>query len=259
LLLRRGISVFAYDSVGCGLSGGKYVSLGYHEERDLGVVLRHLRRSGAVSSIALWGRSMGASTAILRSAKDQSLSACVLDSPFADLQVICQEFVGRALPLPTFLMDAAIDAVREEVKARADFDMYDVKPCLAAPKAKCPALFAVALSDKLVAPHHAEELRHAWGGDCGLVSFEGGHNDLRPDSFLIQAVTFLAHKLASEVRAPVGQALISAGSIPDLGDWLHAKRNIKRTTADEPQQLEKSFGSHLRASAYLVNLSALKC
>ena len=35
------------------------------QEKDLRVVLKHLRASGSVASIGLWGRSMGAATAIL--------------------------------------------------------------------------------------------------------------------------------------------------------------------------------------------------
>jgi hypothetical protein len=46
-------------------SEGKYVSLGYFEKDDLRVVVDHLRGSGTVSTIAVWGRSMGAVTGIL--------------------------------------------------------------------------------------------------------------------------------------------------------------------------------------------------
>lgn len=38
-----------------------------------------------VYSIGLWGRSMGASTSILYAAKDTSISALCLDSPFYNL------------------------------------------------------------------------------------------------------------------------------------------------------------------------------
>merc|ERR1719277_971043 len=209
-LLRRNVSVFAFDFAGCGHSTGKYVSLGHHEERDLGVVLRHLRRSGTVSSIALYGRSMGAVTAILRASKDHSLAACVLDSPFADLRTVCEEFVEQAaLPVPGFLANAVMDAVRDEVSVRAGFDMYEVRPALAAARARCPALFVFSTGDSLVRPHHTQEVFQAWGGaGSSLVALEGDHNDVRPDSFLSHAVGFLADRLRADVRAPVGADML---------------------------------------------------
>jgi dienelactone hydrolase len=59
---------------GSGLSDGKWVTLGAHEVDDLAVVVEHLRRQGGVSSIGLWGRSMGAVTALLYSSKDPDIA-----------------------------------------------------------------------------------------------------------------------------------------------------------------------------------------
>ena len=39
--------------------------IGYFEKDDLDCVIKHLRDSGKTSTIALWGRSMGAATALL--------------------------------------------------------------------------------------------------------------------------------------------------------------------------------------------------
>lgn len=62
---------------GSGLSDGKWVTLGAHEVEDLGVVVRHLRSQGGVSSIGLWGRSMGAVTALLYSHSDPDIAGMV--------------------------------------------------------------------------------------------------------------------------------------------------------------------------------------
>jgi len=60
--LAIGVTVFAFDCAGSGKSEGRFVSLGWFERDDLRVVVDHLRGSGTVSSIAVWGRSMGAVT-----------------------------------------------------------------------------------------------------------------------------------------------------------------------------------------------------
>jgi len=64
-LLSLGVSVFAFDFSGSGLSDGEYVSLGYFEREDLADVINHLRATNVVTTIALWGRSMGAATALM--------------------------------------------------------------------------------------------------------------------------------------------------------------------------------------------------
>jgi pimeloyl-ACP methyl ester carboxylesterase len=62
---------------GSGLSDGKWVTLGAHEVEDLGVVVQHLREQGGVSSVGLWGRSMGAVTALLYSHTDHNIAGMV--------------------------------------------------------------------------------------------------------------------------------------------------------------------------------------
>merc|ERR1719346_746592 len=93
VLLPRDLTVFCLDLSGSGRSEGEYISLGYHEEKDLRMVLQHLRSLDNVTSIGLWGRSMGATTSILRAAEDHALAACVLDSAFRDLQTVAEELV----------------------------------------------------------------------------------------------------------------------------------------------------------------------
>merc|ERR1712151_1319642 len=120
--------------------GGEYISLGYQEEKDLADVLRYLRRLG-MTSVGLWGRSMGAATAILRVAKDRSVGACVLDSPFGNLRVVAEEMVNSVVTLPQFIVDMALEVVRSEVIERSGFDPDVVQPIREAPRATCPALF----------------------------------------------------------------------------------------------------------------------
>ncbi|CAM9775172.1 unnamed protein product, partial [Sphacelaria rigidula] len=95
LALSLGASLVAFDFSGSGLSEGDYVSLGYYEKDDVKAVIDHLRRSGTVGAIALWGRSMGAATALLHADRDMSIAALVLDSAFADLTQLAEEMVER--------------------------------------------------------------------------------------------------------------------------------------------------------------------
>lgn len=202
-LLPLGITVFCFDFSGSGLSGGEYVSLSYFEKEDLKVVIQHLRSQETVSGIGIWGRSMGAATAIFHAAIDSKIHACVLDSPFADLKVVATELVDRGrFKVPHFLLNIALEIIRSEIQSRADFDLNECRPVSQAHKATCPALFAVAHDDSFVLPHHTRDLYEIWGGRADLVDFEGGHNGERPAWFIQKACDFLIESFKKPPEDP---------------------------------------------------------
>lgn len=90
-LLPENITVFCFDFAACGMSEGEYISLGWWEREDLGIVIDYLRKNRRVSTIGLWGRSMGAATALLYADRDPSIAGMVLDSPFAKLSDLVDE------------------------------------------------------------------------------------------------------------------------------------------------------------------------
>lgn len=196
-LLQRDISVFCMDLSGSGWSDGDFISLGHFEQHDLRVAINYLRSCSFVSSIGLWGRSMGAVTAILRVSEDPTISACVLDSPFARLKTVAEELVAnRKIILPAFLTNFFYEYVRGEVQTRAGFDIDHLSPIDKAPKVVTPVLFVVASEDTFVLPHHTEELCNAWGGkDRTVMQVSGSHNSARPVWLMDQAASFLENRL----------------------------------------------------------------
>eukprot|EP00927_Polykrikos_kofoidii_P026815 TRINITY_DN23811_c0_g1_i1.p1 TRINITY_DN23811_c0_g1~~TRINITY_DN23811_c0_g1_i1.p1 ORF type:complete len:469 (-),score=60.86 TRINITY_DN23811_c0_g1_i1:130-1464(-) len=191
-LLRYDITVCSVDVSGCGESDGEYVSFGHHEQQDLRVVLAHIRNFPTVTSVGLWGWSMGAVTAILRASEDDSIAACVLDSAFADLSTVFHEVMDTTMPMmPQMLVSLGVMVVKHEAKARANFDPAEVRPIDRAPLASCPVLFGVAKGDTITRPAHTEELYRRWGGSKRVIHFEGDHNSDRPSFFLREAAKFL--------------------------------------------------------------------
>ena len=68
------------------------MTLGAKEVDDLEVAVAHLRKAFPNSTIGLWGRSMGAVTALLYSARDPSIAGVVSSSlrlPY------CQDILNR--------------------------------------------------------------------------------------------------------------------------------------------------------------------
>lgn len=110
-LLPQNISMFCFDFAGCGNSDGEYISLGWWEREDVAMIVEHLRAKRNVSTIALWGRSMGAVTALLHADRDPSIAGLVLDSPFSDLSKLVNELVYHWTKLPAFLVSPVLKLV----------------------------------------------------------------------------------------------------------------------------------------------------
>lgn len=190
--LPAGFTVFALDFSGSGLSEGKYVSLGYHEKTDIATAVEYVTKTEEVSKLCLWGRSMGAVAALFHAESDSLVSAMVLDSPFSSLPKLATELVEDGkLGVPKIAVKLVMRLIRRDIKKRAKFDMFKLKPIAKISKCTVPAFFVVGLQDELVGPHHVEALYKLHGGPNQLFKFPGGHNSPRPFNFFIQALQFL--------------------------------------------------------------------
>jgi pimeloyl-ACP methyl ester carboxylesterase len=127
-LLPQNISLFCFDFSGCGLSEGEYISLGWYERDDVALIVEHLRQSNTVSTIGLWGRSMGAVTALMHADRDPSIAGLVLDSPFSSLRQLAEDICEKYSSLPKFVMSGALALIKSSIKERANFDINDLNP-----------------------------------------------------------------------------------------------------------------------------------
>jgi fermentation-respiration switch protein FrsA (DUF1100 family) len=194
-LLSLGLAVFAFDFAGSGKSDGEYVSLGYYEREDLSCIVAHLRATNVVSTIALWGRSMGAATALMFGDRDPSIACMILDSPFADLTQLCEEMVEKArdqgVVVPGFVVSVALRMIQSSVKKQAGFNIKQVSPIAHADKCFIPAMFVAGEHDDFIKKHHSEILHSKYAGDKNLIVVEGDHNSPRPKFMFDSASIFL--------------------------------------------------------------------
>jgi pimeloyl-ACP methyl ester carboxylesterase len=88
--------------------------MGINEAQDLKKVVAFLRERYGISQFGLWGRSMGAVTAIIyASLEPQRVSKMVLDSPFSNFRQLVKEIVNSKTGLPDFLFGSIIDKIEE--------------------------------------------------------------------------------------------------------------------------------------------------
>jgi pimeloyl-ACP methyl ester carboxylesterase len=194
-LLSLGVAVFSFDFAGSGKSDGEYVSLGYYEREDLACVVAHLRATNVVSTIALWGRSMGAATSLMFGDRDPSIACMILDSPFADLTQLAEEMVEKGrdqgIVVPTFVVSVALRMISNSVKKQANVNIKNISPISHADKCFIPALFVAGEHDDFIKKHHAEEIYERYAGDKNIIIVEGDHNSPRPKFMFDSASIFL--------------------------------------------------------------------
>ena len=197
-LLPLNITVFAFDFSGCGKSQGEYISLGYYERDDVECIIEYLRKTNKVSTIGLWGRSMGAVTAIMYGDRDPSIAGMVLDSAFASLKELIDELVKGRVNLPEFILNQTTKLVKSTINKKAKFNLDEIEPKKYAVRCFIPALFCHAKGDTFVNQHHCKDLSEVYAGDKNVIYVDGNHNSARPRYFKDSAAIFFYNTLQCE-------------------------------------------------------------
>lgn len=122
-MISMNFMVFAFDFSGSGLSEGEYVSLGYYEKDDIAVIVEYLLSENITTRIGIWGRSMGAVTALLYGSMDPSISCLVLDSPFSSLKKLGLDIVCSNSNIPRVVAKMGYQKIKKDIKKIANFDM----------------------------------------------------------------------------------------------------------------------------------------
>jgi len=197
-----GFSLIAFDFSGSGISGGQYVSLGYYEKDDVEDVISVVKRKGWTSKILLWGRSMGAVTALLyASSNPDSVAGLVMDSPYSSLVEVAKDLVADInSSIPSFLVLGVLQLVRRSVVNRAGFDIYDVEPQKVISKCRCPAFMLHGTNDRVVQPKHSIKLSNKYRAEALHVDFVGTHNSPRPAMILKSVAIFIRTALEDPSR-----------------------------------------------------------
>jgi len=163
-------------------------------------VLDYLSSLEWVTGIALYGRSMGAATALLVASSDRyyhKVAGMVLDSCYTSVRTVMRDLaeglVGKVPLLPvSTVVESTIDVLRDAVMERAGFDIDMLDVVSSAQHCHVPVLMAHAEGDELVQQQHSTRLMEEYGGPKTAVVFPGGgHNSLRPETFGPKAAAFL--------------------------------------------------------------------
>ncbi len=249
-VLQYDISVFALDFAGSGLSDGEYVTLGAFEQHDVQTAVDYLRSLPSVSTIGMWGRSMGAVTALLYAHRDPSIAACVVDSPFSSLVDLMTEIATdqeNGMGLPKSVVKLLLVFMKRSVRKRASFRLEDVSPKDVVRNTFVPVLFGHGREDTFIGEWHSEQLFERHGAEVKrVVTFEGDHNSVRPSYWYDVGMDFLVSALFVEGQTLNGvddverteaveqRGAAEAGAVGTEGRAAHDRKGGEAGEGDGP-------------------------
>jgi pimeloyl-ACP methyl ester carboxylesterase len=175
----RGIAVYYFDWAGCGASDGDIVSLGYFEKGDLEYAITFLHDSFRLGPFVLWGRSMGAATAIL--ADHPLVFGKIIDSAYTSIPDLVTAIATR-MGVPSFLRPSVLWFLKTLIGRKGGFDLSAVSPlaCCHHPN-NVPLLVTHARDDEFIPIEQDEKIFAAYSNpDKRFIECDGGHNARRP-------------------------------------------------------------------------------
>ena len=142
--LKRGLSFFSVDFGGCGVSDGTVVTLGFREREDVEIVLDYLKSLECVSYVCIYGRSMGAATALLVAADDRyyhNIAGLVVDSPYVSVREVALELARKYTGDSFGLASNAVTALRNAVANKVGLDIDDIDVLSAVPLCQVKTIY----------------------------------------------------------------------------------------------------------------------
>ena len=211
-LWRAGFNVLLFDYHGHGAAIGSPVTLGYREVDDVFAALDYAERRVPGAEVGILGFSMGASVAIIASARRPKVRTVVADSPFAAHGDVVAHNISRILHVDgrpiAWLADRFIHRI-------AGYRSRDVAPERdVAGIAPRPLLIIHGTADETIPVGQAERVYAAAGEPKELWLGAGaphcGTYFLDRPAYCTRVITFFDCHLAPGVPAPHHDAIIQS-------------------------------------------------
>lgn len=146
----RGYSVLAPDFRCQGESEGDYIGLGATDSGDLAGWIDLILHRDPEAEIVLHGLSMGASTALIYSGKEDipdNIRAVIADCAYTDAYSMFQEKIWSWFHLPAF---PVVDSAELMIRIRAGYDLKETSPLKAVASSKVPTFFIHGKEDQMI-------------------------------------------------------------------------------------------------------------
>lgn len=195
-----GLSFCNFDFAGCGNSEGNSISFGANEKHDILCVMDGLQERYAVSRVVLWGRSMGAASAIkycelvesFQVSSQQLVIGVILDSCYKSFDKLAVEIGNRHSELPEFLIKMGYLFIRGTLEEMGKFKVEELELEEIVGNLEMPMLFFTSNEDVTVHSHHSLSLFDRCNHNKKKLTYiKGLHNESRDSNYLKEVKHFI--------------------------------------------------------------------
>ncbi len=160
-LVRAGYTVLTPDARGHGASGGKYISYGLLEARDLRSWADWLVANRGIQRLYGLGESMGASVLLQALAVEPRFRAVVAECPFATFEEIAYDRMWQATGAPRVLFWPVVTTGFGYARIWHGFNLYRASPLEAVRATSVPVLLIHGDQDRNIEIRHSRMLHAA--------------------------------------------------------------------------------------------------
>ena len=129
--MKQGFNFCIFDFSGYGNSDGDSVTLGIEEVWDIEAVIKFLSTKYNQKKFVLWGRSMGAVTALLylyhKRNEKHNIIGGIYDSPFYSLEKLTLELGSKNSGLPELMLKPLIFMLKNSLSSKIDFEKLELE------------------------------------------------------------------------------------------------------------------------------------
>lgn len=201
-LIEAGYGTLVFDLRNHGRSDGDVTTMGLEETKDVQAAYDFLASKPAVdeNKIAVFGHSMGGSTAILTMAAIAQLRAVVVDTAFTSMADVVRDGVPLRTGLPPLFFHHLVLRIGNFL---ARNNLYQVRPIDAVvAMGPRPILLIHGTEDAVIPVHHSQILFEAATGPKEIYIVEGsGHAtnySSNPEEYERRVLSFLADNLSTD-------------------------------------------------------------
>lgn len=178
LLSDNGYNSVIFDLRAHGESQGDYCTYGFHEKKDITILLNQLSSRNDIShNFGIWGQSLGGAISLQVMARDQRIKFGIVESAFSEMRKIVHDYfrmnAGFDIPVITNYMLTRAESI-------ASFDAEQVWPARSARLITRPVMLVHGSKDDRIKPEYAQENFAALSSTCKyFVEIENaGHLDV---------------------------------------------------------------------------------
>ena len=233
----RGIALFLFDFAGCGNSDGDYISLGFHESQDVRFLLTMLEVTFSMKHFVLWGRSMGAATALL--VNDSRVVGRIVDSAYTSIKAVSRA-IAIANGVSKILCPAALWILGISIENTAGFRIADVRPVDGARSSDnhIPLILGHARDDDFVPFRQGEKIfREYVCEDKRFIELTGGHNGYRSAKWHEICYKFVFEKLGVDTENVHSRRLVGIEKVQSHFESARSMIESKRAAVQRPEDM----------------------